>query len=149
MVIKLGRFGKFMACSNYPDCKNTKQLGDDGKPEEEEKIEEPCDKCGKPMVVKHGRFGKFIACSGYPDCKNIKNVENKTGVKCPECGKGEIVEKRSKAGKVFFACNQYPDCKHALWSKPTGDKCPECKSLLVFGPKDTVKCSTKECKYTK
>lgn len=149
MVIKLGRFGKFMACTNYPECKNTKQLGDDGKPEEAEKIEEPCDKCGKPMVVKHGRFGKFIACSGYPDCKNIKNVENKTGVKCPECGKGEIVEKRSKTGKVFFACNQYPDCKHALWSKPTGDKCPKCDSLLVFGPKDTVKCSAKECKYTK
>jgi len=149
MVIKLGRFGKFMACSNYPECKSTKEIGKDGKPEEEEKIEEPCDKCGKPMVVKHGRFGKFIACSGYPDCKNIKNVENKTGVKCPECGKGEIVEKRSKRGKVFFACNQYPDCKHALWSKPTGDKCPKCEALLVFGPKDTVKCSAKEYKYTK
>ncbi|MBT3690466.1 type I DNA topoisomerase, partial [bacterium] len=146
MLIKLGRFGKFLACSNYPECKNTKQIGDDGKIEEPEEIKEKCDKCGKPMAVKHGRFGKFIACTGYPDCKNIKNIEKKTGVKCPECNKGDIVEKRSKKGKTFFACNQYPDCKHALWSKPTGDKCPKCEALMVFGPKDTTKCSNKDCK---
>jgi len=148
MIIKLGRFGKFLACSNFPECKNTKQLNGKGEIEEAEKIDEKCDKCGKAMVVKHGRFGKFIACSGYLDCKNIKNIENKTGVKCPECKKGEIVEKRSKKGKTFFACNQYPNCKYALWSKPTGEKCPDCDSLLVFGSKDTINCSNKECKYT-
>ena len=146
MLIKLGRFGKFLACSNYPECKNTKQIGDDGKIEEPEEIKEKCDKCGKPMAVKHGRFGKFIACTGYPDCKNIKNIEKNNRGKCPECNKGDIVEKRSKKGKTFFACNQYPDCKHALWSKPTGDKCPKCEALMVFGPKDTTKCSNKDCK---
>ena len=149
MVKKLGRFGKFLACSNYPDCRNTKPLDENGKPEEPEKIDKKCDKCGKPMIVKNGRYGKFIACSGYPDCKNIVNIEDKTGVKCPQCNEGDIVAKRSRKGKVFFACNKYPDCKFALWSKPTGDKCPDCDSLLVYGAKDTARCSNKECKYQK
>jgi len=153
MVIKMGRFGKFMACSNYPDCKNTKNIvkDEDGKEvtEEPELTDEKCEKCGEPMVKKHGRFGPFFGCSAYPECKTIKNIEIKTNVKCVKCDKGEIVEKKSKRGKTFYACNQYPDCKYALWSKPTGDKCPECKELLVYGAKDTVKCGSKECKYKK
>lgn len=147
MVIKLGRFGKFLACSNYPDCKNTKQLDDDGKIEEEETTDEKCPECGKDMVFKHGRFGKFLACSDYPTCKTTKAVNQGTGVKCNKCGKGEIVVKRSKRGKIFYACDQYPDCKHALWSKPTGEICPDCGELLIQAGKDKVKCS--ECKYTK
>ena len=149
MVIKLGRFGKFLACSNYPDCKNTKPLDENGVPEEPEKTNEKCDKCGKPMIIKHGRFGKFMACSGYPGCKNIKNIEDKTGVKCPQCGEGDIVAKHSRRGKTFYSCNKYPSCKFALWSKPNGEKCPECSSLLVFGANETFKCSNKECKYQK
>ncbi len=145
MIIKLGRFGKFLACGNYPDCKNTKQIGDDGKVEEPETTDEVCEKCGKPMVFKRGRFGKFLGCSGYPDCRNIKAIVKSTGVKCPQCGKGEVVEKKSKKGKVFFACNQYPDCKFALWSKPTGEKCSVCKSLMVFGKGGEGVCSNKEC----
>ena len=101
------------------------------------------------MVYKHGRYGKFLACSNYPECKNIKKQEKSTGVKCPECSKGEIVAKKSKRGKFFYGCNNYPKCKFALWSKPTGKKCPKCESLLVQGAKDTVKCSNKECDYSK
>ena len=145
MIIKMGRFGKFMACSNYPDCKNTKQLGDDGKVEEPETTDEVCEKCGKPMVFKIGRYGKFLGCSGYPDCKNIKPIVKSTGVKCPECGKGEIVEKKSKKGKIFYACDQYPKCKYALWSKPTGEKCPICGGLMVFGKGNTSVCGNKDC----
>ena len=146
MIIKLGRFGKFMACSNYPDCKNTKQLNDKGEIEEPETTNEVCEKCGKPMAFKIGRYGKFLGCSGYPDCKNIKAIVKSTGVQCTECGKGEIVEKKSKAGRVFFACNQYPKCKFALWSKPTGEKCPKCGSLMIYAKNDSTACSNKECK---
>jgi DNA topoisomerase I len=153
MIIKMGRFGKFMACTNYPECKNTKNIieDEDGnkKVEEEEVIDEKCEKCNSPMAKKHGRFGPFLGCTNYPECKNIVSIENKTGVKCPECNKGDIVEKRSKRGRNFYACNKYPDCKFALWGKPTGEKCPKCSSLLLFGAKDTTKCSNKECKFKK
>lgn len=152
MVIKIGRFGKFLACSGYPDCKNTKQLGSDGLPDNNAPnnlTNEKCDLCGAPMQLKHGRFGKFLGCSRYPDCKRIKRIEKTTGVKCPSCGKGDIVEKKSKRGKIFFACNQYPSCQFALWQKPNGEKCPECDSLLTFATKNKIVCSNKECKYSK
>ena len=148
MVIKIGRFGKFLACTGYPECKNTKDLDENGHIEAPEVTEEVCDKCGKPMAVKHGRFGTFMGCTGYPNCKNIKRIEKGTGVTCPACGKGEIVEKRSKRGKNFYSCNRYPDCIFALWSKPTGEKCPS-GHLLVFGTKNTIKCSEKTCTYQK
>lgn len=148
MVIKLGRFGKFMACSNYPECKKTKPIGEEAKLEKEFSNEK-CDKCGKLMAVKHGRFGPFLGCSGYPDCKNIKPIEKSTGVKCNQCEKGEFIEKKSKKGRTFYACNKYPKCKNALWSKPVGENCPECKSPLVFGAKNTIRCSKKECGYSR
>jgi DNA topoisomerase-1 len=147
MIIKLGRYGKFMACSNFPECRNTKPLTSNGEKEEPERTNQLCDKCGRPMVIKNGRYGKFMACSGYPQCKNIKNLEDKTGVKCPNCQKGEIVAKKSRQGKTFYSCNKYPECKFALWSKPTGEQCPDCGSLLVFGANNTTRCSNKECKY--
>ncbi len=151
MIIKAGRYGKFIACTGFPECKYTEPVDGEEKEEEQEALEsnETCEKCGKPMAVKHGRYGAFLGCSGYPDCKTIKKIENKTGIKCPKCGKGEFVEKRSKRGKNFYGCNQYPDCENALWSKPTGDNCPECKNLIVYGAKGTFKCSSKECKYVK
>ncbi|HYE60184.1 MAG TPA: type I DNA topoisomerase [Candidatus Kapabacteria bacterium] len=148
MVIKVGRFGKFMACSNYPTCKTTKPIGDEAK-QMEELSGEVCEKCGKPMAVKRGRFGMFLGCSGYPDCKNIKRIEKKTGVTCQKCGQGEFVERKSKRGKPFYGCNRYPECDNVLWSKPTGELCPTCKSPVVFGAKKTVRCSNKECDYTK
>lgn len=151
MVIKMGRFGKFLACTGYPDCKNTKPLNGDGsvgsRPEPE-KTGEKCPQCGAgDLMKKVGRFGPFISCSRYPDCKYIKNIEKKTGVTCPQCGKGDIIEKRSRYGKTFYSCNRYPDCKFALWSKPTGEKCPESGGLMVYGAKGTVRCSDKGCKY--
>jgi DNA topoisomerase-1 len=149
MVIKMGRFGKFLACTGYPDCKNTKQLTSSGDIAPEETTNEVCEKCGKPMVIKRGRFGKFLGCSGYPECKTIKSMNNPTGVKCPKCGKGDIVERKSKRGKLFYSCNTYPACDFALWQKPTGEKCPTCDSLLTFAAKDMIRCSNKDCGFSK
>lgn len=153
MIIKTGRFGKFLACTGYPDCRNTRPLDNgDSKDKDSTKdnlSDEKCELCEAPMQVKHGRYGTFLGCTKYPDCKGIKGIEKNTGVKCPECGQGDIVEKKSKRGKIFFACNQYPKCKFALWQKPNGEKCPKCKSLLTFAAKDKIRCGNKGCKYTK
>lgn len=151
MIIKTGRFGRFLACSNYPECKNTKNIGADGKVEKEqpEISNEPCDKCGKPMVVRHGRYGQFLGCSDYPKCKNIKNIDVKLNMKCPKCGQGDLVVRRSKRGKPFYGCNRYPDCDFALWDKPTGEMCPDCGQSLVYAAKGGTKCSNKECGYKK
>ncbi|MBI4090250.1 MAG: type I DNA topoisomerase [Candidatus Kerfeldbacteria bacterium] len=153
MVIKYGRFGKFLACTGYPECKNTKELNDDNTIAAEKKIEgvgETCPQCGQgQLTMKRGRFGPFLGCNRYPDCKYIKNIQKGTGVTCPQCGQGEIIEKRSRYGKVFYSCNRYPECKFALWSKPTGEKCPESGDLLVYGAKGTIRCSSKTCKYVK
>jgi len=161
MIIKTGRYGKFLACSAFPDCKNIKGMNDNKKtidPQKEKELKvlqekyknELCDKCDSKMVIKNGRFGPFLACSSYPNCKNIKNIKennNGTGIKCPLCGKGEIVQKRSKRG-IFYACDQYPDCKNAYWGKPTGEKCPDCEALLIE-TKEGIKCSAKGCGYSK
>ena len=151
MYVETGGYSDFIGCSNYPDCKNTKPLpGEEQKaPPEPEMSDEKCDKCGSPMVYKMGRYGRFLACSNYPECKNIKSIKKSTGVKCPKCEKGDILEKKSKRGKIFFACSEYPDCDFALWNKPTGEKCPTCSSLLVYSGKNKIKCSNKECKFKK
>jgi DNA topoisomerase-1 len=145
LQIKFGRFGKFIACSNYPECKFTRPM-----PEEQKLIEENsgeiCDKCGKPMVVKFGRFGAFLGCSGYPECKNIKKIQKGTGVTCPVCGEGEMVERRSKRG-IFYSCSKYPQCKFLMNGKPTGEKCPKSGDLLMEMKNGTLKCSNKECDY--
>ena len=145
LQIKFGRFGKFIACSNYPECKFTRPM-----PEEQKMIEENsgeiCEKCGKPMVVKFGRFGAFLGCSGYPECKNIKKIQKGTGVTCPLCGEGELVEKKSKRG-IFYACTKYPQCKFTLNAKPTGERCPKSNDLLVETRDGGVKCSNKDCDY--
>lgn len=148
LLVKFGRFGKFIACTNFPNCRYTE------KTESEKKVDEEnsgvvCDKCGAPMIVKRGKFGSFLGCSKYPDCKGIQRIENKTGIKCPKCGDGDIVERKSKRGKAFYGCNKYPKCDFALWSKPNGEKCPQCQSLLVFAPGGVIRCSNKECKYEK
>jgi len=164
MIIKTGRYGKFLACSAFPECKNIKSLpgadrNKNGQADSEEIKDlkekykgEICDKCGAPMAVKVGKFGPFLACTSYPKCKNLKNINggnNSTGITCPVCGQGEIVEKRSRRG-LFYACNQYPDCKTAFWGKPTGEKCPDCDSLLIEDIKrGEVKCSNKDCGYIK
>jgi DNA topoisomerase-1 len=152
MIIKTGRFGKFLACTNYPECKHTKSLNAEEAKQQQavEATNEKCDKCGEPMILRHGRFGPFLGCSGYPKCKNIKGIDIKLGLKCPKCKEGDIVQRRSKKrGKPFYGCNRYPDCDFAMWEKPTGELCPDCQQPLVFAPKGTIKCSNKECTYTK
>ena len=148
MVIKTGRFGRFLACTNYPTCKNTKQLSADGKAQNAESnlLEEKCPQCGAQLQKRHGRFGEFISCSAYPKCKYIKKEKKGTGVTCPECKQGEIVERRTRFKKIFYSCERYPDCKFALWQKPTGEKCSTCDSLMVYSGKDKISCSNKECK---
>jgi len=117
MIIKLGRFGKFMACTNYPDCKTTKPMGEE-KALKEAFVNEKCALCGAPMSVKYGRFGAFLGCSKYPECKNIKKIEKTIGMKCPKCGTGEIVEKKGKFKRIFYGCNQYPDCDYTSSKNP-------------------------------
>jgi len=145
LQVKFGRFGKFIACSNYPECKYKRPL-----PEEQKVIDENsgeiCEKCGKPMVVKFGRFGSFLGCSGYPECKGIKKIVKSTGVACPLCGEGEMIEKKSKRG-IFYSCSKYPQCKFTLNAKPTGEKCPKSNDLLVETREGGVKCSNKECDF--
>ncbi len=134
MAIKLGRYGKFLACTGYPECKVAKPLnGKDEAQAEPEMTDQKCDKCGEPMVIKAGRFGKFLACSAYPKCKNSQPLEKPrdTGIACPDCGKGTFLEKKSRRGKIFYSCSQYPKCKKALWNKPIDQPCPECKAPFV------------------
>ncbi|WNZ65019.1 type I DNA topoisomerase [Myxococcus sp. MxC21-1] len=153
-VIKFGKMGHFLACSNYPDCKNTKDFKRDAEGKivmvEEETTDEVCEKCTKPMVIKRGRFGRFLACSGYPDCKTSKPIS--IGVACPECKEGYLTERRSGRGKIFFGCNRYPDCKFAAWDRPLAEPCPTCASpylLQKFSKRDGpyVACPNKECDY--
>jgi DNA topoisomerase-1 len=115
----------------------------------EQKTDKICPKCGAPLIIKLGRFGKFYACSAFPECKHTAPLERPSlGVKCPKCEQGELVEKRTRKGKIFYACNQYPKCDFALWDKPVNEKCPKCDSLLVETKKG-AKCSNKECDYKK
>jgi DNA topoisomerase-1 len=148
MVLKKGRFGTFLACSGYPDCKTTKQIGGAQK-KPDVALEEKCPQCGNHLVVKTGRFGEFTACSNYPTCKYVK--QKTVGVKCPDCSEGEIIERRSKKGKTFYGCNRYPDCKFVAWGKPVPEKCAECGSpymvekWLKAGP--VWQCPNAECKH--
>ncbi len=143
MIIRMGRFGKFMACSGFPECKNAKPINGNGKGAEKP-TDEVCDKCGAKMNQLEGRYGIYLKC---PKCDATKNIQRKVGVRCPQCDKGDIVEKRSKRGRMFYSCSRYPDCKFALWLRPTGEKCPQCSSLLVYASKSKIQCSNKECAY--
>jgi DNA topoisomerase I len=205
MVIKWGKFGRFLACSGYPECKNTRQIprnGNSSEPESLKQEEIPCEKCGKPMVLKRGRFGEFMACSGYPECRNTKRIVKSsedftvkqdipleeecpvcrkklaikhgrfgeytacsdypnckyiklksTGVRCGRNGcSGEIVERRSRRGKTFYGCSNYPDCDFVLWNKPLPDPCPMCNApfTLIKTTKrsGTVRfCNSEDCKF--
>jgi len=155
MAVKLSRYGKFLACTTFPKCKGKKPL-----PEDEERIaameakrkemEEElqlgkCPDCGSDLIVKRGRYGMFIGCSGYPDCKHIQKIEKSSGVKCEHCKKGELVEKRTRKGKVFWGCNQYPKCENASWTFPGTEPQPGKVKIVKKGTKKkaTKKKSTK------
>ena len=163
--IKVGKNGPFLACEGYPDCMYSRNYERDDKgnirlvePVQELAEGETCEKCGRDMIVKQGRYGDFLACSGYPDCKNTRSVHGKgrgepVGVLCPEAGcTGEIVEKRSRRGKVFYGCNRYPDCTFALWDRPVNRNCPDCGAPYLI-EKETKKegkllrCATRGCGY--
>jgi DNA topoisomerase-1 len=138
MVIKWGRRGEFLACSGYPECKNTKNFtrDDDGtiRPAEPETTDEVCEKCGRPMQVRFGRYGKFLGCSGYPECRNMQPLHKPvpTGVKCVlGCGEGELMERRSRRGKLFYSCNRYPECQYVAWDRPIPVACPKCAAGFV------------------
>ncbi len=207
MVIKWGQFGRFMACSAYPECKNTKEIVSDEVPKEGEASAdaaepEPCENCGKPMTLKRGRFGQFLACTGYPECKTTRKLAagSKTSKKpdvildeiCPQCGQakmvlkegrfgefiscsnypkckyikpktvgvpcprpgcgGELIERRSKRGKLFYGCLKYPNCDFVLWNKPVREQCPQCGAPFLL-EKSTKReglvryCNEESCDY--
>jgi DNA topoisomerase-1 len=161
LVMRFGRFGPFIACSTYPECKYSRNIDVAAASEAPAGAEEevpPCELCGKPMALKRSRFGTFYGCTGYPECKGIRKTGPKpaapvpTGVPCPECGKGEIVEKKSHRGKTFWSCNRYPDCKFSLWKKPVLRDCPQCNATFLL-EKVTKKhgtqyiCNTEGCGY--
>jgi DNA topoisomerase-1 len=162
MVVKVGKYGKFLACPNYPDCKNIKSL------DEPEVSDEKCDKCGADMVYRRGKYGRYLACSNYPQCKNMKaEGEEKTDKKCPGCGGAlvlrngkfgkylycaeckkiisdsekvgvcpkcgkDVVKKFTKSRKIFYGCSDYPQCDFASWDIPSDKKCPECGGYMVI-----------------
>ena len=148
MVLKKGRFGTFYACSGYPDCKTTRQLGQAEK-KPDVVLEEKCPLCDHNLVLKQGRFGEFTACSNYPKCRYIK--QQTIGVTCPKCGQAELSARRSKRGKTFYGCTRYPDCDFVAWAKPINEKCPDCghdylvDKVLKSG--HFAECPNKGCKY--
>jgi len=148
MVLKRGRFGQFMACTGYPDCKTTRRL-DQGKKVPDIPLDDPCPKCGRNLMIRHGRYGEFTSCSGYPDCKYVK--QNFIGVKCPDCKEGDLVEKKARKGNTFYGCSNYPKCKFTAAHKPIAEKCPACgneylvEKYLKSGP--VIACPNKECEY--
>jgi len=150
MIIKNGRYGKFAACPNYPECKNTKPLDRDGKPAE---VQAPvmtdmkCELCGSPMLLRTGRFGSFYACSKYPECKGTKRIAKTIGVKCPKCG-SELVAKYGKNRTAFYSCEKYPTCDFSTWDLPLAESCPDCgKPLYKKKGKPLIVCADKACGY--
>jgi DNA topoisomerase I len=132
LLIKTGRFGEFLACSNFPECRYTQTLGDDGKVADEV-TDKTCEKCGGMMVKKTGRFGPFLGCSNYPKCKNIISLDTTSSVKvkCPKCEAGMLTGKRTKRGKIFYGCDQYPKCDFAVWDEPVDHLCPTCGKFMT------------------
>jgi len=165
--IKVGKNGHFLACSGYPDCSYSRDYTRDEKgniqaieTSNDEVVDKSCDKCGSPMIIKRGRYGEFLACSAYPDCKSTQSLNsngagNKIGVKCPQedCD-GEIVERKSKRGKIFYGCSRFPKCEFATWDKPVARECPACGAKILL-EKTTKRdgtfltCPTNECGYRK
>ena len=150
LLARRGRFGKFLACSAYPDCKYTRDLGKDQR-FQDEPTNETCPTCARPMVIKHGRYGKFIACSGYPECKTTKPIT--LGIACPEPGcAGQLVERRSKRGRMFYGCSAYPECKFVVWQRPVAEPCPQCQApflteRIARGGKLTRSCAREGCGF--
>jgi DNA topoisomerase-1 len=129
MVVRWGRRGRFLACSGFPECRNTRALEGEEEPQPEP-TDEKCHECGADMVIRSGRFGRFLACSRYPECKGRRPIVTKTGALCPRDG-GDLVERRSRKGRTFYGCGNYPKCDFVVWSRPLTTPCPECGALLT------------------
>lgn len=161
MMIKWGRNGEFLACSKYPECRSTRNFTRDEQGKiialEKEQIltEETCEKCGKPMQVRFGRYGKFLGCSGYPECANVRKPGKPVtslGVTCPDCNEGDIQQKWSRRGKMFYSCSRYPKCTFALWDRPVAEPCPRCQAPFIVEKTTkragiTRRCIREECDY--
>ncbi|MGI2325755.1 MULTISPECIES: type I DNA topoisomerase [Methylococcus] len=156
LSIRLGRNGRFVGCTNYPQCKYTRNLaGKESEQTEPEVVEgRQCPKCHSPLVIKTGRYGRFIGCSGYPACRHIEPLEKPTdtGVPCPECGQGTLTKRKSRFGKLFYSCSTYPKCSYAVWNPPIAEACPACQwpvlTLKTTKRRGTEKvCPRKECGY--
>jgi len=151
LIERWGRFGRFLACTGYPECKYSRNL-ENGQGREVVETDEVCDQCGKKMVIKEGRYGKFLACQGYPECKNTKPLT--IGIPCPADG-GGLVERRSKRGKTYFTCANYPNCKFLLWYRPVAEPCPKCGAPFLVqkgggrGRGPVLACGREGCHYRK
>ena len=152
MIVRTNRFGsQFLGCSGYPECKTILSLDKSGavinNQDEPEKAEEKCEKCGGDLYIKIGPYGRYTECA---ECKDRKSIVKTTGVTCPKCGEGEIIERKSKRGVVFYGCNKYPDCDYVMCNEPTGEKCPNCGSLLAkrtLKSGEVIECSNRACGY--
>ncbi|MFN3234928.1 MAG: type I DNA topoisomerase [Gammaproteobacteria bacterium] len=155
LSIRLGRNGRFIGCTNYPECKYTRNLDAEKGSSEPEVVEgRTCPKCESQLIYKHGRYGKFIGCSGYPECKHIEPLEKPEdiGVQCPECKQANMFKRKSRYGKIFYSCERYPKCKYATWDKPLPTPCPKCKwPITTFKVTkrrgEEYVCPQKECDY--
>ncbi|MFA7239793.1 MAG: type I DNA topoisomerase [Sulfuricellaceae bacterium] len=155
LSLRLGKRGKFVGCTGYPECDYTRNLDGEVKPDEPVVVEDRlCPKCDSPLHIKSGKYGKFIGCSGYPKCKFIEPLEKPrdTGVVCPECKVGSLIERKSRFGKLFYSCNTYPTCKYATWNPPISEPCPKCKwpilTLKTTKRRGVEKvCPQKECGF--
>ncbi len=157
LAIRLGRRGRFIGCTAYPECDYTRNLGDDEETKSEPQVVEgrSCPECGEPLLIREGRYGKFIGCSAYPKCKHIEPLEQPadTGVTCPQCKKGTLLRRKSRRGKIFFSCSTYPECDYAVWNEPLDEPCPDCGwpilTVKTTKRKGTEKvCPQKDCGYT-
>jgi DNA topoisomerase-1 len=153
MVLKRGRFGPFLACSGYPECRTVVRVdgGNRQPPPPPEPTNEKCERCGAPMVIRTGRYGRFLSCSTYPTCKAIKSLP--IGVDCPRCG-APLAQKRTKRGRTFYGCSTYPACAFALWNRPIPEPCPRCGAKFLLekrtrGGEVTLACATQGCEFAK
>lgn len=157
LSIRLGRRGRFIGCTTYPECDYTRSLEEGSDAETKPEIVEGrlCPTCNSPLQIKKGKYGKFIGCSSYPDCKFIEPLEKPedTGVQCPSCKEGNILKRKSRQGKIFYSCARYPDCKYALWYQPLNESCPTCE-WPITAIKTTKKngtervCPQQNCKFS-
>lgn len=155
LSIRLGRRGRFVGCTGYPECDYTRNLDESAQAEPEVVEGRTCPECNSQLIIRSGRYGKFIGCSGYPDCRYIEPLEKPedTGVSCPECHQGNMLKRKSRRGKIFYSCSRYPDCKYAVWNEPLEEPCPNCKwpllTLKITKRRGAEKvCPQKECGYT-